>query len=318
MNKKNYHILITGRAGFIGTNLCKRLLDEGMLVTCIDNLSTGKMDNVTLFASYSTYKFIEADIRNTEENDISSDVNFIINFACQASPKAYYKKTIDTLMTSVVGVKQMLDLATKRNIRILHSSTSEVYGDPLVDILDEDYHGNVSCTGTRACYDEGKRAEKTLCMDYKRQFGADVRIIRIFNTYGPYMQRHDGRAIPAFIDNVLQNKEIEVFGSGNQTRSFQYIDDLVNAIVKIIFDNIMFDSPVNIGNPNEEYTINELAEKISNLLHNPAIINYSKGFEDDPKKRRPNISRAKRLLNWQPRVSLDEGLINTINYFKSL
>lgn len=318
MTKKKYHILVTGGAGFIGTNLCKRLLDKGKLVTCIDNLSTGKMDNVSLFAPYSTYKFIEADIRDIDENDIPSDVNFIINLACQASPQAYYKNPIDTLMTSVMGVKQMLDVATQRNIPILHSSTSEVYGDPEYDILDEDYHGNVSCTGTRACYDEGKRAAETLCMDYRRQFGTDVRIIRIFNTYGPYMQKNDGRAIPAFIDNVLHNKEIEVYGSGKQTRSFQYIDDLINAIEKIIFDNIKFDAPINIGNPNEEYTINELAEKISYILEKPVLINYSKELEDDPKKRRPNISKAKRLLNWQPKVSLNEGLLKTINYFKSL
>ena len=318
MKKEKQHILVTGGAGFIGTNLCKKLLGLGYKVTCVDNLITGKYENVTPFTTNKNYHFIKYDITDNIKDILPSDISLIINLACPASPKAYYEHPIETLMSSVQGVKNLLDVARLLDIPLIHSSTSEVYGDPSFDELNETYNGNVSCVGTRACYDEGKRAAETLCMDYRRLYKLNIKVIRIFNTYGPYMQTNDGRAIPSFIYSVLNHIPITIHGDGSQTRSFQYIDDLLEAIMLLMEDSVKYDYPINIGNPYEEMTINELANTINQLVENPSIINHVQRLEDDPHKRRPNIERAKDLLGWSPKITLEDGLLKTMEYFKGL
>lgn len=310
------HILVAGGAGFIGTNLCERLLDLDYKILCIDNLSTGKLENASRFGSFENYTFLEADITEDISDIIPKDIDCIINLACQASPLAYYQHPIETLLTSVIGVRNLLNIAKELNIPIIQSSTSEVYGDPEIPILDEFYNGNVSCIGPRACYDEGKRAAETLCIDYHRIYGVNVKLIRIFNTYGPYMQINDGRAIPAFIDKALKNETIVINGDGTQTRSFQYIDDLIDAIVKLMDDAVSFNYPVNVGNPNEEFSIRELANIVISLTGSSSDIKCVERLPDDPRKRRPSIRRIRDLIDWSPKVTLSEGLKRTIEFFK--
>jgi len=297
-------ILITGAAGFIGSHLSKRLHSQGNKVICVDNLLTGSRDNL------GDLELIEHDIN--EPLDIDCDQ--IYNLACPASPIQYQKNPILTMKTNTVGVMNMLELAKSQGARILQASTSEVYGDPEEHPQSEEYFGNVNCTGPRACYDEGKRAAECLFFDYARN-GLDIRVVRIFNTYGPNMLKDDGRVISNFIIQALANEDLTVYGDGSQTRSFQYIDDLVDGIIGMMESDEV--GPVNLGNPNE-ISINELAEKVIKFTGSTSQIVHRDLPEDDPIKRKPSIERARKSLNWKPKITLDEGLERTVEYFKSL
>lgn len=297
-------ILITGAAGFIGSHLVKKLHSQGHEVICVDNLLTGSRTNI------SEFDLIEHDIN--EPLDINCDQ--IYNLACPASPVQYQKNPILTMQTNVVGAINMLELAKAKSARILQASTSEIYGDPEEHPQKESYNGNVNCTGPRACYDEGKRAAESLFFDYARQ-GLDVRVVRIFNTYGPNMLTNDGRVISNFIVQALAGRDLIIYGDGSQTRSFQYIDDLVDGMIAMMESGEH--GPLNLGNPNE-ISIKELAEKIIELTGSTSQIAYCDLPEDDPIKRKPNIEKAQKKLNWQPKISLEEGLRRTVEYFKSL
>lgn len=311
------NILVTGGAGFIGSNLCRKLINDGVSIWCLDNLITGKIENVKDLLHCERFHFIEQDIKTFDFKILPSDIDAIINLASIASPKAYYARPIDTLLTSVLGVYNLLQYAKKEDIVLLQASTSEVYGDPACDILNESYCGNVSCTGPRACYDEGKRTAETLCMDYHRLYNVKVKIIRIFNTYGPYMDICDGRAIPEFIYRSLHNRDLIIYGDGKQTRSFMYIDDLLEAIYNVMNLDDIYTYPINIGNPNEEYTISEVAETIIRTLDSKSKILYKEKLQDDPYKRKPDITKIITKTNWRPLVSLKEGLLKTIDYFEN-
>lgn len=305
-------ILITGGAGFIGSHLCTRLMDEGHEVICLDNFFTGSKRNIRHLLSNSRFRVAELDIVNS----FYAEVDEIYNLACPASPIHYQYNPIQTTKTSVIGVLNMLELAKHSNIKILQASTSEVYGDPSVHPQPETYWGNVNPVGIRSCYDEGKRCAETLCMDYHRKNDVKVKIIRIFNTYGPNMSVNDGRVVSNFIVQALQNKNITIFGNGNQTRSFQYVDDLIEAMIRVMRTDDDFTGPINIGNP-EEYTIKELAERIIELTGSNSEIVYRPLPIDDPKLRKPNVCLAKiHLDGWKPEVKLDDGLRKTIKYFK--
>lgn len=309
--------LVIGGAGFIGSNLCKLLLKLECKVVCLDNLITGKVSNIESILSNDRFQFIEGDIRDCcVINSLPNDIDYVINLAGIASPKWYAKFPIDTLMTSVLGVYNILQYCVQYKLPLIHASTSEVYGDPIYDELYEEYNGNVSCLGPRACYDEGKRAAETLCRDFTRINDLDVKIIRIFNTYGPFMAHRDGRAIPEFINCALRNEDIVIYGNGNQTRSFQYIDDLLDAIIRLMQCQEKITSPINIGNPYEEYSINDLANIILELTDSKSKIIYHEELLDDPRKRRPNISKAISFLAWEPKVDIIKGLLETINYFQ--
>ena len=299
-------ILVAGGAGFIGSHLIKRLLKEGNYVICIDNLLTGQKENIQF---KKNFKFINHDITNP----IDIKVDEIYNLACPASPKQYFKYPIYTTKISVIGTLNLLELASKYNAKFLQASTSEVYGDPLVHPQHEEYLGNVNPIGPRACYDEGKRCAETLCSDFKREKNLNIKIVRIFNTFGPNMRKDDGRVISNFIIQALQNKNLNIYGDGTQTRSFCYVDDLVDGLIKMM-DSKYF-GPINLGNP-EEYTILEVAKKIINFTNSKSSIQFLNKLEDDPKLRKPDINKAKKLLNWYPKISFDEGLKKTIEYFK--
>ncbi len=304
-------ILVTGGAGFIGSHLCKRLLQQGKKVICLDNLFTGTYDNIKSFLDNENFEFINADIINP----IDLDVDEIYNLACPASPVHYQYDPIKTAKTSFLGALNVLELAKNVGARVLQASTSEIYGDPLIHPQTEDYRGNVNTIGPRACYDEGKRIAETLFFDYQRQYGVDIRVVRIFNTYGPNMLENDGRVVSNFIIQALKNVDITVYGDGSQTRSFCYVDDLVDGLIKMM-EQDDFNGPVNLGNP-VEMTINELAEMIIEKTGSESKIVYRDLPADDPVKRRPAIQLAKKKLNWQPEVSLSEGLDKTIEYFKT-
>jgi len=284
-------VLVTGGAGFLGSNLCKNLLQQGNFVYCLDNLYTGKIKNIALLKNSKKFQFINEDIRYFDINSIKIDE--IYNAACPASPKAYQKDPIYTIKTNILGIEKMLNLATLNNAKILQFSTSEVYGNPLVYPQKEEYFGNVNSIGIRACYDEGKRIAETLCFDYKRQKGTKIKIVRIFNTYGVNMDKNDGRVISNFIVQSLQGKDITIYGEGNQTRSFCYVDDLINGIVKMMETDDEVTGPFNLGNP-QEYTIKELAEIIKKKTYSNSKIICLDLPEDDPIKRRPDITKAKK------------------------
>lgn len=306
-------ILVTGGAGFVGSHLCERLLNEGNEVYCLDNYFTGQKQNVLHLLDNPLFELIRHDV--TAPFFIEADE--IYNLACPASPIHYQYNPIKTIKTSVMGAINMLGLAKRINAKILQASTSEVYGDPLVHPQVESYWGNVNPIGERSCYDEGKRCAETLFMDYHKQNKVKIKIIRIFNTYGPRMHPNDGRVVSNFIVQALQNHDITIYGDGHQTRSFQYVDDLVEGMIKTMASSDQFTGPVNIGNPNE-FTILELAEKVIKLTGSKSKIIFKPAPSDDPMMRQPNISIAKKELDWEPKIQLEEGLVKTINFFKTI
>jgi len=311
MSKKR--ILITGGAGFLGTNLTRRLLDEGNHVISLDNYLSGLKRNVALFLEHPEYEFIEHDVIHP----IDLKVDEIYNLACAGSPPQYQADPIHTTKTSVIGIINMLDLARRNNAKIIQASTSEVYGDPTVHPQVETYHGNVNPHGIRACYDEGKRCAESLCFDYMRRFAIKVKVARIFNTYGPYMDPKDGRVVSNFIVQSINNESPTIYGDGSQTRSFCYVDNLIDGFIRLMASRDDFHGPVNLGNPGE-FTVKELAEKVIAMTNSRAQITYHPLPQDDPSKRKPDISLAQKELGWTPDISLQEGLVKTIAYFKSI
>ena len=304
-------ILVTGGAGFIGNHLCRKLLENSdNYVICLDNLYTGNLDNIKDLITNQRFEFIRHDI--TEK--ILLEVNEIYHLACPASPKFYQNNPIKTLKTNVIGSINVLGIAKRVNAKVLLTSTSEIYGDPLEHPQSENYNGNTNMIGIRSCYDEGKRAAETLFMDYRRQHNIDIRICRIFNTYGPNMSKNDGRVVSNFINQAINNEDITVYGNGNQTRCLCYVEDTVEGIIKLMNSNYKF--PINIGSDNE-MTINDIAEKIVLLTDSQSKIVQKKLPEDDPKKRCPNLEKANTILNWVPKTTLENGLMKTINYFKT-
>ena len=305
-------ILITGGAGFIGSHLCDRLLKENNKVICLDNFFTGTRKNVFPFLDNPNFILVPHNIIIP----YFEDVDEIYNLACPASPIHYQHDAVDTIRTCVMGTLNMLELAHKTNAKLLQASTSEVYGDPIEHPQNESYWGNVNPIGIRSCYDEGKRCAETLCINYYRQYHVPVKIIRIFNTYGPKMLPNDGRVGSNFVIQALKNEDITVYGDGSQTRSFQYIDDLIEGMIRMMRTEEDFIGPVNIGNPNE-FTILELAEQVIKLTNSKSKIIFKDLPDDDPQRRKPDITLAEQKLNWGPKIKLEDGLIKVINYFKS-
>jgi len=306
-------ILITGGAGFIGSHLCDRLLNEGNEVICLDNFFTGRRMNIEHNLKNGYFEFVRHDVTTP----YMAEVDEIYNLACPASPVHYQYNPIKTVKTSVMGAINMLGLAKRVKAKILQASTSEVYGDPSVHPQPEEYWGNVNPIGIRSCYDEGKRCAETLFMDYHRQNGVRIKIIRIFNTYGPRMNPDDGRVVSNFIVQALRGQDITIFGNGEQTRSFQYVDDLVEGMIRMMKTPDSIIGPVNVGNPNE-FTMLELATKVIDLTGSKSKLIFQDLPSDDPKQRQPNIDKAREILNgWNPNVQLNEGLIKTIHYFET-
>jgi UDP-glucuronate decarboxylase len=306
-------ILITGGAGFIGSHLCKKLLEERNEVVCVDNFFTGTKENIINLLDNKRFELLRHDITFP----LYIEVDEIYNLACPASPIHYQFDPVQTTKVSVHGAINMLGLAKRTKAKILQASTSEVYGDPVIHPQVESYWGNVNPIGPRSCYDEGKRCAETLFFDYWRQHKLAIRVIRIFNTYGPNMLPNDGRVVSNFIVQALRGEDITIYGDGSQTRSFQYIDDLIDGMIKMMNNEKNFLGPVNLGNPNE-FTIKELAERIIELTGSKSKIIFKELPEDDPKQRQPDITLAKKELNWEPKIQLEEGLIKTIDYFKKL
>lgn len=307
-------ILVTGGAGFIGSHLCERLLQDGNEVICLDNYFTGSKTNILHLLGNPYFELIRHDVTTP----FYIEVDEIYNLACPASPIHYQYNPIKTIKTSVMGAINMLGLAKRIHAKILQASTSEVYGDPKIHPQTEEYWGNVNPVGLRSCYDEGKRCAETLFMDYHHQNNVKIKIVRIFNTYGPRMHPNDGRVVSNFIVQALKGEEITLYGDGSQTRSFQYINDLVEGLIRMMQTPDEIIGPINIGNPGE-FTIRELAEKIKELTGSVSKIVYRSLPSDDPVQRQPDISKAKQYLdNWEPKVKLEEGLIKTIDYFRNL
>ena len=310
MNPLTKRILVTGGAGFLGSFLCERLVKEGHDVICLDNYFTGSKTNIEHLMSFRNFELLRHDIAFP----IFVEVDQIYNLACPASPVHYQYNPVKTTKTSVLGAIHVLGLAKRVNARVLQASTSEVYGDPTEHPQREEYWGNVNCIGVRSCYDEGKRVAETLFFDYHRQNKVDIRVMRIFNTYGPRMHPNDGRVVSNFVVQALHNRDITIYGDGSQTRSFCYVDDLIEGMVRFMNQDA-FIGPVNIGNPGE-FTIKELAEKVLTLTGSTGTIVYKDIPPDDPKQRQPDITFAREKLGWEPRIRLDEGLKKTIDYFK--
>lgn len=310
MKKK---ILVTGGAGFLGSHLCERLLNEGHEVVCLDNYFTGQKQNIVHLLENPYFELIRHDVTMP----FFIEVDEIYNLACPASPIHYQYNPIKTIKTSVMGAINMLGLAKRIKAKILQSSTSEVYGDPQVHPQTESYWGHVNPIGERSCYDEGKRAAETLFVNYHKQNNVKIKIIRIFNTYGPRMHPHDGRVVSNFIVQALKGEDISIYGDGSQTRSFCYVDDLVDGMIRMMNSREDFIGPVNIGNPGE-FTILELAQKVIQLTNSSSKIIYQPLPSDDPMQRKPDISLARKELNWEPKINLDEGLIRTIDFFKTI
>ena len=306
-------ILITGAAGFLGSHLCDRFISEGFRVLGVDNYITGDKDNIQHLFDHSNFRFIEHDV--TVHISIEEPIHYILHFASPASPIDYLKIPIQTLKVGSLGTHNLLGLAKAKKARILIASTSEIYGDPLVHPQSEDYFGNVNTIGPRGVYDEAKRFQEAITMAYHRFHGLETRIARIFNTYGPRMRLNDGRVIPAFMGQALRGEDLSVFGKGDQTRSFCYVDDLVEGIYRLLFSD--FSIPVNLGNP-DEITIIEFADEILELTNSDQKIIFKPLPEGDPLKRQPDITLAKKLLNWSPKVSRKEGMKMTFNYFQNL
>ena len=323
-------ILITGGAGFLGSHLCERLLNDGHDVLCVDNFYTSTRRNIVHLLDHPNFELMRHDVTFP----LYVEVDQIFNMACPASPIHYQKDPVQTTKTSVHGAINMLGLAKRTGARILQASTSEVYGDPEIHPQTEDYWGNVNPIGVRSCYDEGKRCAETLFFDYRRQHGMPIKVARIFNTYGPRMLPDDGRVVSNFIVQALKGEDITIYGDGSQTRSFCYVDDLVDGLIRLMNSPEDVTGPINLGNPNE-FTIKQLAEKVVEIcksepcsrpeesrarlaLTGESNIVYKPLPEDDPTQRQPNITQAKEILGWQPKIPLDEGLVHTVNYFKKL
>lgn len=303
-------ILITGGAGFLGSNLIGKLIQDNF-VYCLDNFSTGNLSNIEKYLNKPNFELIEGDIINP----IDIKIEEIYNLACPASPPKYQIDPIQTFKTSVFGIYNLLELAKKYNAKILQASTSEIYGNPFIHPQKEDYFGNVNINGIRSCYDEGKRAAETLMCDYNRQFNIQIRIARIFNTYGQNMDSNDGRVISNFITQALKNEDITIYGDGLQTRSYCYVDDLIDGLIKLMDSSIT--TPVNLGNP-EEYTILDTAKLILNKINTNSKLVFKDLPQDDPIKRKPDISKAEKELNWKPKTTFADGLDKTIRYFQEI
>ncbi len=306
-------ILVTGGAGFLGSHLCERLLHEGNEVICLDNYFTGSKQNVIHLLDNPYFELVRHDVISP----YFAEVDEIYNLACPASPVHYQYNPIKTVKTSVMGAINVLGMAKRLKCKVLQASTSEVYGDPNIHPQPESYWGNVNTIGIRSCYDEGKRCAETLFMDYHRQNNVRIKIIRIFNTYGPRMNPDDGRVVSNFIMQALRGEDITIYGSGQQTRSFQYVDDLIEGMIRLMATEDSVTGPVNIGNPNE-FTMLELAEKVIELTNSKSKLVFKPLPQDDPQQRQPNIELAGKLLDWKPNVQLDEGLTKTIEYFKRM
>lgn len=308
-------IMVTGGTGFIGINLVQKLIEENHSVICIDNLCSANINNIQYLNKMSNFHFIKGDITDKGIFKNLEYVDQIYNLACPASPPDYQADPIHTLKTCFQGMLNVLEFARECNACVLQTSTSEVYGNPLVKEQSEKYFGNVNPNGIRACYDEGKRVAETLCSDFRRIFKLDVKIARIFNTYGPYMRPNDGRIVSNFINAILNGTEIVIYGDGRQTRSLCYVSDTVEGLIALM--NSCENGPINIGNP-YEMTVNDIAMTIKKIMGSDIDINYTDALEDDPQKRKPNIELAENILHWHPRISLEEGLENTINYYKKI
>ena len=306
-------ILVTGGAGFLGSHLCKSLLDQGHDVLCVDNLFTGSKENILPLLDYKTFEFLRHDVTFP----LYVQVDEIYNLACPASPVHYQYDPVQTTKTSVHGAINMLGLAKRVKSKILQASTSEVYGDPEVHPQPEGYFGKVNPIGIRSCYDEGKRCAETLFFDYWRQHQVKIKVARIFNTYGPKMHPNDGRVISNFIVQALRGQDITIYGDGSQTRSFCYVDDLIQGLIHLMGTPADFTGPMNIGNPSE-FTMLELANKVINLTQSKSNIIFNSLPQDDPKQRKPDISLAKKMIGWNPTVDLDKGLLKTIAYFRNV
>jgi UDP-glucuronate decarboxylase len=306
-------ILVTGGAGFIGSHLCKYLISIGNHVTCIDNFYTGSKKNLLAIAKNPNFKFIEADITKK----INFKVDQIFNLACPASPVHYQKDPLNTIKTNTLGMINILENAYKHNSTVLQASTSEVYGDPLISPQEESYWGNVNPIGIRSCYDEGKRIAETMCTDFSKQMKINIKIARIFNTYGSNMQKDDGRVISNFFVQAMQNKDLTVYGDGNQTRSFCFIEDMLDGLVRLMNEKEYNINPVNLGNP-EEFKVSDVAKIIIRLTKSKSKITYQNLPSDDPKIRKPDISLAKKRLDWYPKIQLLDGLRETESYFRSI
>ena len=306
-------IILTGAAGFLGSHISDRLIKEGHSVIGLDDLSTGSMANLEHLLDHPKFNFFEHDVR--EAILIKGDA--ILNFACPASPVHYQADPVRTIETNFLGIINMLHLARKLKIPLVQASTSEVYGDPTESPQKESYWGNVNPIGIRSCYDEGKRAAETLCFDYRRQYGVDTRVIRIFNTYGPRMAVGDGRVVSNFVVQALSGKDITIYGEGQQTRSFCFVSDLVDGIYRMLSSKEVIDAPINLGNPNE-FSMMELAHTVLKLTESKSKIVYKDLPLDDPRQRKPDITRAKEVLKWAPKIELEQGVSQTIDYFKSV
>ncbi len=306
-------ILVTGGAGFLGSHLCEKLLNEGNEVICLDNYFTGSKRNIVHLLDHPFFELVRHDVTAP----YFVEVDQIYNLACPASPIHYQYNPIKTIKTSVMGAINMLGLAKRIKATVLQASTSEVYGDPNIHPQVEEYWGNVNPIGIRSCYDEGKRCAETLFFDYHRQNNVDIKVVRIFNTYGPRMHPNDGRVVSNFIVQALQGEDITIFGDGSQTRSFCYVDDLMRGLVSMMNTPSDVIGPVNIGNPNE-FTMNELAHLVIELTGTKSKVIYQPLPSDDPMQRQPNIEKAKKLLNWEPQIQLKEGLLKTISYFDTI
>ena len=303
-------ILVTGGAGFLGSHLCENLLNKNHTVICLDNYFTGSEKNINHLLSNPNFKFVNHDVIDP----FNFEVDQIYNLACPASPPHYQENPVKTMQTSVIGALNCLNLGKEQNARVLQASTSEVYGDPEVHPQKENYKGSVNPIGIRACYDEGKRCAETLFFDFHRQHNVDIRVVRIFNTYGPRMLPDDGRVVSNFIVQALKGEDLTIYGDGTQTRSFCYVDELIDALIKMM-DNKIHNGPINIGNP-DEFTIIQLAQLVIKKIGSNSKISMTELPQDDPLQRRPDISAAKLNLNWCPKIKLDEGLDKTIDYFK--
>jgi UDP-glucuronate decarboxylase len=308
-------ILVTGGAGFLGNHLCRKLIDSGNKVICLDNLSTGNIGNISDLLKNENFTFIENDICNPI--DIQSSVDEIYNLACPASPKYYQLASIETMKTNVIGALNILTFAHDKEAKVLQASTSEIYGEPTIHPQKEEYLGSVNTIGPRSCYNEGKRCVESLFFDYKRKYGLIIKVARIFNTYGPNMQVDDGRVITNLIQQSLKNECLTLNGDGTQTRSFCYVDDLITGLISFMNTEDEFSGPMNLGN-DEEITIYELSQKIIRLTKSKSKITFCRSLSDDPSRRCPDISLAKRVMNWRPQVGLEDGLKKTIAHYESL